>query len=1102
MLSGCSNAMTAEDSLDHLRNAAWRHPELRPDRVPTPSPTDPAVRADAGATPRSPEGRFPAEYTEFALLARTNLSTTWRAYHTTLSCDVVVKELADSLLLDARARFRFQREAQIIARLTHPNIVPIRSAHFDDPPYFFTMPFVQGLHLDEHCRRHALSWEAKLRVMLEICAAMGYAHQHGVIHRDLKPPNILVDEAGQPQILDFGLGWVVDGDGALGAAPERVAAGTPPYMATEQTEGLPGDARTDVYALGVILYELIAGQRFIDTNAEIREVLRRIRECMPLALPPVAGHRTRELDAVVRKSVAKRPVDRYGSVDEFAGDLRNILADRPVRALPATRTYHVRKWLRRNRVTLAVAALVSSVVIMLLVMAATSWYRGELQSNRASVEQQARRVTMGRLQVLEQNPIWAAANLLDAVAVAEADDRLDPLLPRYALLEHHWYYPCVWGLSCAPLTSQPVQVAWTADGDAFVSVWADGQVRAWDAVTRTELTVPLDRSEHPVTLHADVAAGGVIVGCRAGSVQRLRRDQEDPSRFVSELLIPSGEAKLTHVVIAPDGQTIATAGTGRVRFYRNGADGWALAHVWHGSHEETTALALDPSSSLQIFAAFRDSVPGPGMVYSLLLYDAAQQRVLAQAPIDRLVRDIAVLPASEEVLLAGPMVLAWDWQDNVVRPVIESGEMLEEWAVRSVAWGRWGSGQIVAYAAGSGTVGFYDMTAGRHLHCQGYHDCVASDIDVAVSPKGDFVVSCARDGIRLWRLPAPQVTPAARGVAWVTLTDGPNPTWLIYRSDWTYGAEQGSARSRVIIGGAESLRTHHVGGYLTAAALSASGRFLAQVYEQEAAGSFALRLSNAADVGTSLGTIPLDDSEGAFVQWFDRSERLMHLCWQEDHLKGGANLRGRLVEARWNEESHKLTHRTVHEFDSPCTSVATDSRRRYLVACSEGPLNHPRRPPARVAVFRIAPAPPEDAALGLEYDLVTEFPCGQYVWSVALLRDEAGELVVATTGSNRRVALWTLAGEQVGFLAGHEDAIFFSARLSDRLLVTAARDHTVRIWDIWTRQELCTFRNLPGSGGPGLAVRDGRIAFTVEGGVHIVDTRDIETAIEVLREFE
>lgn len=279
--------MSATESTAGYRRAARINPALAPDRVSrlllgknkavaaidtfsneelTAGPE--ALRATRSVTwiresnsvptlqpEEDPTGGILPELRVRQLLAATNLSRTWLADDLQLNCRVVLKELAPTLLPDAVARERFVQEAQIIAQLASPNIVPIRAAHLDEPPYFFTMPFIDGQHLGSRCSAHA--WRQKLRMFIRVCKPVIYAHEHGVIHRDLKPPNILVDAHGEPQLLDFGLGTVIDENDALQSAG---IAGTLGYMAPEQTQGDAGSTKTDVYALGCILYELLSGE--------------------------------------------------------------------------------------------------------------------------------------------------------------------------------------------------------------------------------------------------------------------------------------------------------------------------------------------------------------------------------------------------------------------------------------------------------------------------------------------------------------------------------------------------------------------------------------------------------------------------------------------------------------------------------------------------------------------------------------------------------------------------------------------------------------------------------------------------------------------------
>lgn len=1096
--------MPPDDSLDYLRSAAQRYPELAPRSLRAPPPTSPPLATGAAEAPRDPERRFPQEYTNFTLLAQTRLSTTWLADHTTLNCRVVVKELADALLLDIEARARFQQEARIVARLAHPNIVPIRAAQFSEPPYFFTMPFIEGVHLDQYCQEHAHSWWAKLTLMTRICKAVSYAHQQGVIHRDLKPANILVGASGQPQVLDFGLGWVVNDDAMERANVKRMAAGTPSYMAPEQTLGLPGDARTDVYSLGAVLFELMEGARPIGTGIDTSDTFRRIRDETPLPLAQAAGRRSRELNAVVQKALSKKPAERYRSVEDFSADLQNVLADRPVCALPSTRSYRTRKWFSRNWIAFGIAVLTVAIATALVAAAIANWHLHRLERDRVAVEAQSHRITTGRLQILEGNPLEAAHNLHDALVAAESDERLDPLFPRFAMLEHSWYYPCIWGVPCTAASAWPKQIAWTADGSTLVTLWSGGRMRAWDVATRRELDVPLRQDAIATSLNSGGSGDCVLVAYTNGSIHKLGRGGDAESKLIAREVLPASGEAAEHIAVSADGQWLTVANEDSIDIYHDTESGWRRIRTWEHGSGAVTAIAFDPADTSRLLAAFEKEINQAPTLYTTTVYDHASVRIVATVTRVDLVRDIAFTASPDCALLAEKTVQEWNWKAGSVKPATDANEIVEEWGVRSLAVVRRGSERIVAYASGDGRIGFFNLTERRHLHCEGYHACDATPIDLAVSPDGEFIASCGCDGVKLWRLPPPPVVCGSDQPAHVSVSGESDPGWVL---SWDPSDQREPDRpvvSRCRLGrGAKVGSTSEWcwDGHVSGIALSHNGQHLARILIHPGGNRRSLVLSSATEPDGIVGMLEWDDCRDIRPQWLSERNDVLYLTWQGGQANG-VNTLGCLIEVTIGQHLGEMTTDTVHEFDSGCTGVAMDSTQQWLATCSEGPLDHPDDAPARVAVYRVVPAEPETATSKREYELTSEFKCGRVVWGIALLRDRHGDLVVATSGRSRDVSLWTFDGDPLGSLSGHEGSIFHSRRLTDRLLVTASRDHSVRIWDVWSQKEVCAFRDLLARGGPGLAVRDGRIAFTDNRGVHIVDALDVETTIEVIREFE
>jgi serine/threonine protein kinase len=265
---------------------------------------------------------------------------------------------------------RFDMEAQALGRLQHPGIARIYEAGTADtgsgPQPYFAMEYILGKPLGEYAESHRLNTRHRLELMSRISEAVHHAHQRGIIHRDLKPGNILVDETGQPKILDFGVARVTDSDAqATRQTDMGQLVGTLAYMSPEQVSGDPLelDTRSDVYALGVILYELLAGRLPYKTGGQLHEVVRVIQDEEPASLGAVDRMYRGDVETIAAKALEKDKGRRYASAAGLAGDIRRYLRDEPIIARPPSAAYQLRKFTKRNKALVAGVAAVFVVLV-------------------------------------------------------------------------------------------------------------------------------------------------------------------------------------------------------------------------------------------------------------------------------------------------------------------------------------------------------------------------------------------------------------------------------------------------------------------------------------------------------------------------------------------------------------------------------------------------------------------------------------------------------------------------------------------------------------------------------------------------------------------
>lgn len=327
-------------------------------------------------------------------IGRGGMGVVYEAEQSSPQRRVALKVLQASLTTPEAVR-RFERETEILGRLRHPGIAHIYEAVLDagqaDDRPFFAMELIDGLPLDEHVREHDLALEQRVTLVAEACDAIHYAHANGVLHRDLKPSNILVDKIdGGVKILDFGIARAIDSKEraeTLQTDPGHII-GTIAYMSPEQIEPTSLiDTRSDVYTLGVILYELLTGVLPFDLHGQgIVQAARSICDSDPVS-PDAHDSRLRgDLTTIIRKAMSRDRDARYASAAAFGDDLRRYLRDEPITARPASGIYQIRMLVKRHRTITTV-----SLAALLLIMVASIWALVErttaIEQRRLAVEQ-------------------------------------------------------------------------------------------------------------------------------------------------------------------------------------------------------------------------------------------------------------------------------------------------------------------------------------------------------------------------------------------------------------------------------------------------------------------------------------------------------------------------------------------------------------------------------------------------------------------------------------------------------------------------------------------------------------------------------------------
>jgi len=369
--------------------AGARRPEDSEDNKPT-------LSAAEGAIYQPPAHSLPesiGRYRIIRLLGEGGMGTVYEAEQDHPRRSVALKVIKAAWASPTLLR-RFDQESQTLGGLHHPGIAQVYEAGSADtgfgPQPFFAMELIHGKPLTQYADEHKITLRQRLALMIKICDAVQHAHQRGIIHRDLKPGNILVDETGQPKILDFGVARATDSDAQATRQTEvGQLLGTLAYMSPEQALGDPMalDVRSDVYSLGVILYELLAGKMPYALSRQMHEAMRAIQEVDPTPLSTISRFYRGDIETIVAKALEKDKARRYPSAADLAADMRRYLEDQPITAKPATTSYQLRKFTRRHK------ALVSSVaavfVVLVLGVIASAWEAVQARKAERKAQQQS-----------------------------------------------------------------------------------------------------------------------------------------------------------------------------------------------------------------------------------------------------------------------------------------------------------------------------------------------------------------------------------------------------------------------------------------------------------------------------------------------------------------------------------------------------------------------------------------------------------------------------------------------------------------------------------------------------------------------------------------
>jgi WD40 repeat protein len=762
------------------------------------SPSSRAAALPVGSTTSPPAGtkvRSFGDYELVAELGRGGMGIVLQARQRSLNRPVALKMIRAGRRASSDDLLRLRNEAEAVANLDHPNIIPIYEVGEHRGYSYFAMKLVEGGTLAQRLGEYAAKPRGAARAMATVARAVHHAHQRGVLHCDLKPSNILIDAGGQPHVSDFGLAMRIKGDQRM--TVPGVTLGSPPYMAAEQLPGHKGavTTATDVYGLGAILYALLTKRPPFQAES-VDEIVEQVKDWTPE--PPGAINRLvdRDLEAICLKCLNKDPPRRYASALELAEDLERWLAGEPIVARPVGSAERAWRWCRRNpavagAVGTAAAALVAVAVISVLYASRQRQFAVEQQNatreitllasgleqsltesnrllairnfERAQAAFEKEQIGPGLLWMIESwrsavaagDLAWQQAARANVAAWQPYHARIKAVLSHPAPVDVAAFSPDgktivtgsddrtarLWHAATGQPIGSPlahggevIAVAFSPDGKTVLTACLDKSVRLWDAATGQPIAPPIHHG-----CGGAVAFGPdgktFLAGCSDGKAQLW-----DTTTGLPVGTPISGTGNFHSVAFSPDGKTIVTGswdGTARLWDATTGRHiGGLLKH-----QSPVLSVALGPDGKTLLTA----SKDGTGRLWDATTREPLSPPVKAH---HNRIRAVAFSPDGKALITGSTDKTARLWDTATYQPI--GTPMQHQGPVVAVAFSP--DGKSLITASSDGTARLWDAAVYQPVRSilEHAHPVRA----VAFSPDGKIVITGSSHGEASLRNPA------------------------------------------------------------------------------------------------------------------------------------------------------------------------------------------------------------------------------------------------------------------------------------------------------------------------------------------------------------